>query len=107
MKFSVIDNHDQSKFTVYDTRKAVGWGDKKKKSIECLPKYMREISEVFPEYSVTAYTVKETMVSFLRGMYGDGTEDERTATDFWSSLIDDPRSNVGSILKSFIFASGK
>jgi hypothetical protein len=107
MKFSVVDNPDQSKFTVYDTKKAVGWGDKKKKSIECLPEYMQEISEVFSEYSVTVYTVKEIMMDFLRDLYGDGTEDEKTATDFWSSLIDDPRSNAGSILKSFMFASGK
>lgn len=106
MKFSVVDNPDQSKFTIYDIKKAVGWGDKKKKSIECLPEYMQEISEVFSEYSVTVYTVKEIMMDFLKDLYGD-TEDEKTATDFWSSLIDDPRSNVGSILKSFMFASGK
>lgn len=109
MIFSDIDNDEKLVFNIYKRQsvgssraKVIGWGDKKKKLIDCLPEYVSEISELFPEYSVKVYAVKEKMIDFLKEIYGDGTEEESIAKNFWLPLIDAPGGDIGSILRSFI-----
>lgn len=107
---SVVDDVYNKSFTIIvdDTKRQVGWGNHSKKSIKCISQYIQEIANLFPEYRVVDHTIdlKEDICGFITAVHGAGTEDERIGQDFWSKLIDDPRSEVGSILTNFMNKHG-
>ena len=105
---SVVDDVYNKSFTIFvdGTKTEVGWGSHSKKSIQCISRYIQEITKLFPEYTIVEYSVKEDICNFITGLYGEGTEDERIGRKFWSELIDNPCSQVGSILAGFTHRCG-
>lgn len=106
---SVVDNPYNKSFTIIvdGTKNEVGWGNHSTKSIQCVKRYIEEIAKLFPEYKIVEHGVKEDLFRFLTVLHGEGTEDEAVSKDFWSKVIDDPSSQVGSILASFMHKSGR
>ena len=107
---SVVDDVYNKSFTIFvdGTKTEVGWGSHSKKSIQCISRYIQEITKLFPEYRGVDHTIdlKEDICEFITAVHGEGTEDERIGRKFWSELIDNPCSQVGSILAGFTHRCG-
>lgn len=107
---SVVDNPYDKSFTIIvdGTKNEVGWGNHSTKLIQCVARHIEEITKLFPaQYRIVEYGVKEDLFRFLTALHGEGTEDEAVSKDFWSKAIDEPSGQVGSILASLMYKSGR